>query len=238
MNDQTRQAAIDHARAEYPRESCGLVLVKRGKELFWPCRNIAEGSDNFCMHPEDYAAADEAGDILAVVHSHPDARPTPSQADLVACEASGLPWHIVGIPCLEWAEIKPSGYKAPLVGREWSHGVLDCYAIVRDWYDQERGLQIMDFDRHDDWWHKGENLYVENFEKAGFRQVKSEELQVGDVIIMQILSPVPNHAAVYIGDDMIIHHLHGRLSCRDVFGGYWKKHASLIVRHENSFASR
>ncbi|WP_043946890.1 NlpC/P60 family protein, partial [Ralstonia solanacearum] len=41
----------------------------------------------------------------------------------------------------------------------------------------------------------------------------------GDVILMQVRAPVPNHAAVYLGGVQMLHHLHGRLSSRDVYGG-------------------
>lgn len=233
MNEANRQAAITHAKAEFPREACGLVLVRKGKEVYLPCRNIGVGSDNFVLHPQDYADADAQGDIVAVFHSHPNLPPTPSQADRVACESSGLVWHIVGIPTEQWQTIKPSGYVAPLIGRQWSHGVLDCYAIVRDWYAQERSIALPDFERHDEWWLKGQNLYVENFDKAGFRVINENDLKTGDLFIMQIMSPVPNHAAVYLGDDVILHHIQGRLSTREVYGGYWRKHTTHILRHEN-----
>lgn len=238
MTPQNRDAIVEHAHKEYPRECCGLLVIYRGREVYIPCRNIGVGTDNFVIHPEDYAAADQVGEIVAVVHSHPNLSPEPSQADRVACEASGLPWHIVSIPNATWSELYPNGYKAPLVGREWSHGVLDCYAIIRDWYEQERGIKLPDFERHDDWWHQGANLYLENYEKAGFRRVIDEPLAVGDVIIMQVQSPVPNHAAVYIGDDLILHHVQNRLSTRDIYGGYWRKNTTHIVRYENNSATR
>jgi len=134
-----QQDAERHAQAEAPREACGLVVVVKGRSIYWPCRNTALGADQFSIDPGDYACAEDTGEIVAVVHSHPDATPDPSEADLVGCEASGLEWHIVGLPALVWRSIRPSGYRAPLVGRQFVHGVLDCYAIIRDWYRQERG---------------------------------------------------------------------------------------------------
>jgi cell wall-associated NlpC family hydrolase len=48
---------------------------------------------------------------------------------------------------------------------------------------------------------------------------------------MQVASPVPNHASVYLGDGLILHHLQGRLSSRDVYGGYWQKVSTHALRH-------
>ena len=118
-----------------------------------------------------------------------------------------------------------------LVGREWSHGVLDCYALVRDWYQLERGVDLPNFARFDDWWKRGENLYIENFARAGFAPVDASDLQAGDCFLMQVASSVPNHAAVYLGDGLILHHLQGRLSSRDVYGGYWQKVTTHILRY-------
>jgi len=210
MLPENQALALDHARQAYPRESCGLLVIRKGREVYWPCRNLGVGTDQFVIHPEDYAKADEQGQIVAVVHSHPGLPPEPSQADRVACEASGLPWYIVSVPSDAWASVEPSGYFAPLVG----------------------------FVRFDDWWKRGENLYLENFAQAGFFQVDADELKVGDCFLMQVASPVPNHAAVYLGDGLILHHLQGRLSSRDVYGGYWQKVTTHILRHGHDHSSR
>jgi proteasome lid subunit RPN8/RPN11 len=234
LNDSVKQEIIEHSKLELPREACGLVIIFKGKQQYRPCRNIANGSDNFIIDPKDYEKADRDGEIVAVIHSHPNMSAKPSQADLVSCEASGLPWFVVGLPSEQWEYIEPKGYIAPLVGRKWSHGVLDCYAIIKDWYKQERNIELLDFFRSDDWWKRGENLYLDNFSKAGFYKITQEELQEGDVILMVINSSVPNHGAIYLGDGLILHHVHGRLSTRDVFGGYWLKNAVTYLRYENS----
>lgn len=238
MRDATRDLIIEHARAEYPREACGLLLEVEGVEEYYPCQNLAKSNDFFHMRTEDYIAAEERGKIVAVVHSHPDSTAKASAPDKAACEASGLPWHIVSFPGLQWDTIIPSGYQAPLIGREWCHGVFDCYAIVRDWYKQVRGIELMNVSRSDNWWHNGEDLFRDNLEKAGFVYV-DDSPQVGDLILMQVLANVPNHSAIYLGDDIILHHLYNRLSCREAYQGYWRKHTVGVLRYgkeaENSF---
>lgn len=238
LSDSVRSQIVSHAKEELPKECCGLVIVRKGRQVYFPCENLAVGSDNFILSPQDYAKADEEGDIVAVVHSHPNMSAKPSQADLVACEASGLPWFIVGLPDEVWEYIEPSGYVAPLIGRQWSHGVLDCYAIIRDYYQMERGITLDQFERSDEWWNRGENLYMDNFKAQGFIQISGDDLQEGDVILMRVKSTVPNHGAVYLGNNVILHHVHGRLSSRDVFGGYWLKHTAGYFRYANNSASR
>ena len=243
MNAQTLKAIKAHAIAEYPRESAGLVVAVGRKEIYRPCRNLASGDDHFMIGAEDSAAAEDAGQIVAVVHSHPNATAQPSQADRVACERYGLPWLIVSVmPGPEVAEIRriePEGYEAPLIGREFSHGVLDCYAIVRDFHRRELGNELPDHDRADEWWNDGtSNLYLDQYEKDGWVPVsEGEPLKVGDMVLMQIRSGngVPNHAGVICGFEAgrphMIHHLHGMRSERVPYGGYYAEVTQLVVRY-------
>ncbi len=231
MNALNKAQFIEHAKLISPREACGLIVNLSGEEKFYPCRNIAENQTDFVLSPEDYVSAEDAGQVLGVVHSHPNSSPKPSQADLVGCETSGLPWFIYSLQTQTWEELTPKGYRAPLLGRPFAHGLLDCFSLVRDWYKETLKIELPDFDRGVEWWNKGQNLYMENFEKAGFRKADGE-LQVGDIILMQIRAKAVNHSAIYLGRDVILHHLMNRLSCREVYGGYYKKNTRLIVRHE------
>ncbi|MDR5825825.1 C40 family peptidase [Caballeronia sp. LZ043] len=250
MNEETKKAIADHALAEYPRESCGLVVLHDGIERYVPCRNLsAAPGEHFVMSPEDYALAEDMGPIAAVVHSHPGATARPSMADKAMAEKSGVnTWVIVsvgvqldGTIAVEgWCEFGPSGYVAPLIGREWAHGTLDCYSIVRDWYRLERGIDLPDFERADRWWEDGaSSLYMDHFAEAGFVDVGQDaDLQPGDVLLMQIRSKndVPNHAGVYLGGGVMLHHMHGRLSGRTVWGGMWAHALRTVLRYKGEAA--
>ncbi|WP_315136911.1 C40 family peptidase [Achromobacter marplatensis] len=256
MRKKTMAAIRAHAVAEYPRECCGLVVMRDRREVYEPCRNLASGTDHFAMHPEDYARAEDSGRITAIVHSHPDMPSSPSEADRVACEATGLPWFIVAVHrddvgrvvSGDLAGFAPEGYMAPLLGRPFAHGVLDCYSLIRDWYARERGITLMDFHRDDGWWEPGRegDLYMDHYAEAGFRPLAhGEQIAPGDMVVMQIRSDRANHAGVYIGatglkedptlhpvPDALLHHLYGRDSERVVYGGYWREATRIVLRYE------
>lgn len=220
-----------HATECYPRESCGVIIVRKGRKKYIPCKNLASGNE-FLIDPLDYANAEDQGEIVKIVHSHPNVSPMPSQSDLIGCEKSGLPWMIISVPNFQVYEFEPTGYKTPLMGREFKHGILDCYTFIRDYYDQVLDIQIPDFDRTDNWWQGGDNLYLDGYEKAGFIKVDKDDIQEHDVLLMQVVSPVPNHGAIYVGDGKIKHHQVSRLSSCDVFGGWYRKIHVITLRHQ------
>ena len=83
--------ALLHAKEQDPKESCGLLLNIRGKQNYYPCENLAITSHQcFILNPEDYVKADELGEIIAVVHSHPLTPPIASDADRISCEQSNI----------------------------------------------------------------------------------------------------------------------------------------------------
>jgi len=225
-----------HTQEEYPKEACGFIIVNsRGREQYYKAKNIAESAEeHFIIDPISYADAEDLGEIIGICHSHPDETCIPSETDRVSCEATNKPWHILSWPLNKLYSWEPEGYEAPLIGRSFSHGVLDCYTLVKDYYKRELNIELQNYFHQNDWWEKGENLYVDNFKDQGFIEINDKnDIQKYDAFLIKLLSSVSNHAAIYIGGDTILHHVYGRLSNRQTYSGYWRKHTTHHLRHKS-----
>ena len=220
-----KQDALVHAKEQDPKESCGLLLEIKGKEKYFPCKNLSTYSQQcFIIDPDDFVKAEETGNILAVIHSHPVTPPIASQADKISCENSDLPWHIVNPKTEQWGYYEPSGYKPTLVGRPWVWGVTDCWSLVRDWYKQEKNIVLRDWDRPTTPQQFLEKPLFESCAwRTGFRELRTDEKLInGDVLLMSILSPTLNHVAIFLDGD-VLHHLADRISCKEPYNRWLLK---------------
>lgn len=237
LTEDVKDKFKEHALRDFPREACGLVSIVHGKQKYHECKNISESDSDFILDPRDYIRIDDfvsshSGDIVAVIHSHPSTSARPSMADKVGCEQSGHAWIIYSVKFNDWNTFIPQGYKAPLIGRHFKHGIFDCYSAMRDWYFEKLSIRLPDFDRQDRWWDKGENLLVDNFPIAGFSKVDDGTIELGDVLLINIASHVVNHCAVYIGNDQVFHQTMNRLSSREIYGGLLKKNTRMVLRYK------
>ncbi|WP_202113763.1 C40 family peptidase [Gilliamella sp. Pra-s60] len=215
---------LNHAKQCGEAECCGFVIDNK---IYLPCKNISPTpTETFQISPDDWIKTEESGVITAIVHSHPDGLPILSEADQFYQQKTAVDWWLV---CDN--KIHKFRYMQPLLGREFKHGVTDCYALFRDAYHL-CGFDFPNFHRDDGWWDNGQNLYLDNMQANGFHQVSISSLQDGDVILFPLNSKTVNHAAIYIGNNFILHHLPRRLSKRDLFSGYWLKNYHSIWRHK------
>ena len=89
--------AFEHASEAYPEECCGLIIDLDGIETYWKCKNIsgAYKEKSFVIDPLDWADGEDQGEILAIVHSHPDGDMAFSHADKISCKFNDLPFYLV-----------------------------------------------------------------------------------------------------------------------------------------------
>ena len=220
-----------HALEAFPHECCGVVRNGLYERLANNDPNPAEAFDFDRMVLLDPA-------VQAIVHSHPGGPAWPSALDMEQQLATDLVWGLVATdgescqPVMWWG---PGVPMPPLIGRDFRHGPSgsdgkgDCYALVRDWYRAERGLILPEVPRDHEWWNKGQSLYTDYLAPQGFSTIPLDQLQPGDGLLMHVLSPVPNHAAIYMGNGLILHQLPNRLSRHDPLGR-WHNLVTHVLR--------
>ena len=112
-------------------------------------------------------------------------------------------------------------------------GVTDCWSLVRDYYKEEKNIELIDYERlmlPEEFIQKP--LFEKYAERTGFRELaKEEKLETGDVLLMSILHPTLNHVAIFLGD-MVLHHLADRLSCREPYSEWLLKCTGKRYRYD------
>ena len=224
------------AKNKFPEESCGLFVDREGVLVYVPMENISETPDKtFEIDPTVYYQMEEEEDIKALVHSHIE-HPHASKKDMEKQQEMGIPWGVLNFHKGAPREHFFFGEELPMqdfIGRPFYHGVYDCYGLVRDFY-RHCNLPMIDHPREWDWWKKdGPNLLMTHYKDNGFHPVSQNELQEGDVILMSILANQANHCALYLGGNLMLHHLVNRLSRREPYLP-WSKSSIFFVRHEDA----
>lgn len=117
-------------------------------------------------------------------------------------------------------------------GRPFLHGIFDCYTLVKDYYRKMFGIYLpTNIQRTWEWWLNGENLYLDSAKTYDFEEVTN--IKPNDIILMKLTSDVPNHAAIYIGCDTILHHVSGRFSTYEELSHFYKHKIAVIYRNKN-----
>lgn len=235
MREKLLDAIRRHVAAEYPKEACG-VIVETGKgQKFIPCRNVAEKPlDTFTLSPVDKCAAEDEGEIIMIVHSHPDVvKLIPSEIDRIQCDFSGVEWGIMSWPDGDFCTISPRNER-DYIGRRWVLGYADCWSLIREYHRREFGIELNDYSVPYEWWLDGkENRYDDNYIAEGFEEIDPRNMLPGDMIMMRISAPVTNHAGLYVGNNCMLHHMFGHLSSRVPYGKYYRDRTVRVVRHRD-----
>jgi proteasome lid subunit RPN8/RPN11 len=226
-----KQGVANHAHKAAPEEACGVVVNGKVIEL----KNAhPEPEKNFAITAADYARMEDIGDIEAIYHSHPlNHAKGFSKFDIKSCKQSNIPWILFDNKSGDFYYADPTG-NAPYEGRQWIYGIHDCYAILRDFYRREFGIVLDDFPRGDELeWKQDEwRMFERHYADQGFVETEKADRK-GDFLLMQVGAPSPNHAGVLLQDGTFYHHLMNRRSERTVYGGYWAKITTKVLRHKD-----
>jgi proteasome lid subunit RPN8/RPN11 len=251
LSNEVLKAAQSHAIEEFPKEACGLIV----DGVYERCVNYATcPKTDFKIAGEVWAKFVARGSTVeAVIHSHPNGPIFPTAQDMQGQIDTNVPWVIIatdGSVCASptiWGDKIP-----PIIGREFVHGVTDCYSLIRhvfalgknalalqgiDWpFDP---IELSEVPRNDCWWgtdeKPGDDLYAKYFEREGFKIIPREDARPGDGFLAKIKSKQLNHGGLFIGGGLILHHLPMRLSRREP-AGIWSRAAEVWMRYEGKNA--
>ena len=214
-----KDKAAEYAVECLPKESCGLLAIIKGKETFWPCKNLSDDPDEyFLIDPDDWADCEDQGELIGIVHSHPYGTAFPSEADKATCEHLGLPFYIYSTEHKNWHCSKPNGYKSGLFGRTWIWGKHDCWSLITDYFLEKKQIKLKFWPRPKRLKEFANNPYFEKvLTGSGFKEVNKDDIQKNDVLLMEGPEKKLNHVALYIGNQTIFHHNLKQLSCREIY---------------------
>lgn len=245
LTGEQQLAWATHVLHEFPREACAYLAGG----IIVPVPNIsATPNETFAVDPiERLKVEANHGPVSGFLHSHPvtlrqagsRAYPVewPSSYDMRSWIADDVRWgisacdgEVVSEPI--WLD---EDYIAPLEGRPFIHGIWDCYSAVRDWFRVNKGITLKNYPRGMEWWNNGEDLYSTQFEDAGFKEIRSDEVQAGDCALLHIHSKgVICHAAVVQDSATLFHHTFSRNGSGlsgTIPMSRWRKHIVKFVRY-------
>lgn len=121
-----------------------------------------------------------------------------------------------------------------LLGKPHEFGGPDCFSLVRDFFKDNFDITIRNYARPQNWDADAVDLIGHAWEREGFLPVENwniRKLRPADVLVMAVGSGNPNHFAIYIGENKIIHHLGNRLATEEILRDFWTNSTLWVLRH-------
>ena len=116
-----------------------------------------------------------------------------------------------------------------LIGRKWEYGKFDCFTLIRDWFGLQ-GVELPDFERPDDL-QNCESIFLKQALAIGFEQVAYASRRPGDVLIMNLGTATPMHAAVLLPNERILHQRQDSLSAVEPLRRYYVSSVAAVFRY-------
>ena len=123
-----------------------------------------------------------------------------------------------------------------LIGKQWSYGSNDCFSLLREYYSL-LGIVLPDFPRPESL-ERTESIFLKHARDIGFARVEFDDRAEHDVIIMRLGTAAPMHAAIYVGNDKILHQRMNSVSAVESLRRYYRERTAAVFRHATCHAGR
>jgi len=209
-----------HALENHPNECCGLIVEKNTKHEVFKCRNISTSPlTSFSLDPLDYLKCSSRGKIKSVYHSHLEEEEF-SEADKTNSSYHNVNYIMFNIKNNSFREFNPKKQRTLYLNKPFKVGVNDCFTLVRDYLRENTKTQLPSevckayfFGARKENLQKAIDLIDEvalSYVKKDFLKISVShinELKKSDILVIGLReNNTPLHLAVYLGDNMVIHH--------------------------------
>jgi len=226
----------------FPKEICGLIYFNQETYRFdiFSCKNRAKNkNDSFIISPQDYLSCSKLGKITACYHSHSNDNLEFSQIDTNNSNLYNIYYLLYNVKFDIFKFYSPNEHSNNYIGRPFILGKSDCFTLMKEYAYREHKITInfpnaLNYPRSLE---DINDMYEKNFIDAGFiKLTKGTELKKSDGLMMlfpNVSDKYPTHAAVYLGDNTILHQPFNSFSCVNIYDNFFKKHTSYVLRHRS-----
>lgn len=233
----------NHALWTAPEECCGLFVKIENGLMAIEAKNISKLDKNhhFTIDFQAFLEAEKVGEVKGYYHSHNSEVDGYifSEIDLKNFKIHNLFSVIYNVKENQFYFLT-DGDRLTYIGRKFKIGKEDCFSLVREYYKKELNITIMDYARDSKWYVKEPEIWVKNREKEGFTIIYEgndftlSNLKPHDVLLSKFRDiPYPSHAAVYVGNGMVLHHPATKYSTIEPLCGEIKDKTVVILRHKS-----
>lgn len=124
---------------------------------------------------------------------------------------------------------------AEFMGVNYEAGIHDCFTVAHKVYTELYEIPITNYARPTGWEdYPSFDFFNRLYKTEGFECPTNNvmDLREGDVLFMSVASPDINHCAIYIGQNLILHHLKDHRSAIDSYTYAWRNRVRIVARHE------
>jgi len=242
FNSQIKNAIKSLANKRGFEEVCGLIFFNEKDYKFdvFPCKNYAnDRKNNFSISPQDYIKCSTLGKVTACYHSHINDSLEFSEIDKNNSNMYNIYYILYNVKLDKFNFYAPREQNNKYIGKPFILGISDCFTLMKEYAWNEEKISI-EFPR-DIIYPRNltdiKDLYENNFKEQGFLKLdKNVKMQKSDGIMMlfpSVSEKYPTHAAVYIGDNLILHQPFNSFSCVNIYDNFYRKHTSYVLRHRS-----
>ena len=236
---ETKRKIKEHALHNPNEECCGFVFDNGD---IYHADNIAgDRVTRFLVSTLSYIQAAKIGKIRAIYHSHIGANYNFSQLDKANANNHKINYLVYSIQSDTFNFYPHNSVSNKYSGVDFKIGEQDCYSLVKNYYNNELGFNIIDNGladgRQDNWLHDRPTIFEDIFELNKEKLIRiqldrPQELKDNDILLFNYFKPnhCVHHLGIYLGDSAFMHHPRRKFSVIDILDDLYFNWVDSIVR--------